>query len=445
MPCAARTGIVAASQPSSACAIQVTPALHQQLLAATPPRAPARGRGRAGPTRCSSASAPWPLRISRDSPPEVARSSPGSNWSTSVTAAPSRASRQASEAPNVPAPTTTALSTAARYRRWTSGGRPYPRIGRPPVGSSTLVPTTRASARLAGQCGSCSPVIALTFSAAAAPTSAGARRRRSARRGRAPTRALGRGAADRAAPRAAIPAAATTVLVVGSIHGTEPAGHAVVARLRRMRRAGRRAAPARSHGEPGRRRPRHAPERARRRPQPQLPVPLARRRAAVRHLPPGPAARRASRRRARCSGSIRRERPDVTLWYHQALRLVTLVPRADAGPDPRLRPPHRAARAACCRATAGTATSWQNRRFPARARSSSSWPPGRSRRVAADAHARAVLARAARAAPRPAAAGGPRPPIVWRPIPFGPERRRQMRAYSRRHYGDATAGWRTRR
>lgn len=32
-----------------------------------------------------------------------------------------------------------------------------------------------------------------------------------------------------------------------------------------------------------------------------------------------------------------------------------------------------------------------------------------------------------------------RPPIVWRPIPYGDRRRRQMAAYSRRHYG--TWGW----
>ncbi|HEX6399132.1 MAG TPA: peptidoglycan recognition family protein [Actinomycetota bacterium] len=32
-----------------------------------------------------------------------------------------------------------------------------------------------------------------------------------------------------------------------------------------------------------------------------------------------------------------------------------------------------------------------------------------------------------------------RPPIVWKPIPYGARRRRQMAAYSRRHYG--TWGW----
>jgi beta-N-acetylhexosaminidase len=33
----------------------------------------------------------------------------------------------------------------------------------------------------------------------------------------------------------------------------------------------------------------------------------------------------------------------------------------------------------------------------------------------------------------------PRPAIVWRPIPYGPERLAQMAAYARRHYGLATA------
>lgn len=37
----------------------------------------------------------------------------------------------------------------------------------------------------------------------------------------------------------------------------------------------------------------------------------------------------------------------------------------------------------------------------------------------------------------------PRPPIVVRPIPFGPKRKREMAAYSERHYGERT--WRLRR
>jgi len=39
-------------------------------------------------------------------------------------------------------------------------------------------------------------------------------------------------------------------------------------------------------------------------------------------------------------------------------------------------------------------------------------------------------------------ARAPRPPITQRPIPFGPKRKRQMAAYSERHYGEHT--WRLR-
>jgi len=47
------------------------------------------------------------------------------------------------------------------------------------------------------------------------------------------------------------------------------------------------------------------------------------------------------------------------------------------------------------------------------------------------------------AAPRPPAdAGAPRPAIHLWPIPFGPKRKRQMAAYSERHYGERT--WRLR-
>jgi beta-N-acetylhexosaminidase len=41
----------------------------------------------------------------------------------------------------------------------------------------------------------------------------------------------------------------------------------------------------------------------------------------------------------------------------------------------------------------------------------------------------------ARAAARPAAAAAPRPAIRWDPIPFGPTRIAQTRAYAVRHYG----------
>ena len=37
--------------------------------------------------------------------------------------------------------------------------------------------------------------------------------------------------------------------------------------------------------------------------------------------------------------------------------------------------------------------------------------------------------------PAPAPSAVPKPAIRWNPIPFGPDRKRQMRAYSVRHYG----------
>lgn len=58
----------------------------------------------------------------------------------------------------------------------------------------------------------------------------------------------------------------------------------------------------------------------------------------------------------------------------------------------------------------------------------------------------ALAAGSASGAPPPApvarAAGSPRPRIVRWPIPFGPKRKRQMAAYSERHYGERT--WRLR-
>jgi N-acetylmuramoyl-L-alanine amidase len=83
----------------------------------------------------------------------------------------------------------------------------------------------------------------------------------------------------------------------------------------------------------------------------------------------------------------------------------------------------------------GTATSWQNHRAPGTTAFVVELPAGRLSRRATRRHARAVLA----IAPAAAAAAAPKPAIVWDPIPFGAERRRQMRRYSRRHYGDARA------
>ena len=225
------------------------------------------------------------------------------------------------------------------------------------------------------------------------------------------------------------------MLVVGSIHGNEPAGHAVVRRLRAL------APPAgvqlwlveRANPDGARAGTRQN----------------ARGVDLNRNFPyrwsdggrpfdtyfPGP--RRASEPETRALQALVADvEPDLTLYYHQQMRLVALPPGADRAPvrayarrvglPARWLPRYR-----------GTATSWQNHRSPGTTAFVVELPAGPLARRAADRHARAVLAIAAPARARAAAA--PEPEIDWDPIPFGADRRRQMRAYSRRHYGDAKA------
>lgn len=121
---------------------------------------------------------------------------------------------------------------------------------------------------------------------------------------------------------------------------------------------------------------------------------------------------------------IRRVRPRVTVWYHQHMRLVDR-----SGGDPFLERlyarrsglPHRA-----IPPLPGTATSWQNHRFPRDSAFVVELPAGRLDRRSASRHARAAMALLRTIAP---------PRVVRTPIPFGARRRRQMRAYARRHYG----------
>jgi N-acetylmuramoyl-L-alanine amidase-like protein/zinc carboxypeptidase len=121
---------------------------------------------------------------------------------------------------------------------------------------------------------------------------------------------------------------------------------------------------------------------------------------------------------------VERERPRVTLWYHQALRMVVKstgdpvlerrYSRASGLPRRRLPAYH------------GTATSWQNTRFGGDSAFVVELPGGALPDAGVRRHAGAVLELARAIAP---------PRLIPKPIPFGEERKADMRAYARRHYG----------
>jgi beta-N-acetylhexosaminidase len=100
----------------------------------------------------------------------------------------------------------------------------------------------------------------------------------------------------------------------------------------------------------------------------------------------------------------------------------------------------------------GTVSSWQNHRDPEATAFVVELPAGELARRATRRHARAVLSVAEDLVPvaevpgpedppasRAAAAAQEKPAIDWDPIGFGERRRRQMRAYSERHYGEPVA------
>lgn len=230
------------------------------------------------------------------------------------------------------------------------------------------------------------------------------------------------------------PAAPGRVLVVGSIHGNETAGHAVIARLRRTQPPpGVQLWLVRTVNPDGVRRGTRQNARG---------VDLNRNfpfRWAAGGRPfdpyfPGRAPASEPETRA-LQGLIADVEPQLTIYYHQALALVNLTHGADNAlvrayarrvglPAARL-PRYR-----------GTATSWQQQRAPGTSAFVVELGAGRLSRAAARRHADAVLGLLASATP---ASSAPAPPITWNPIPFGADRRRQMRRYSRRHYGDARA------
>jgi N-acetylmuramoyl-L-alanine amidase/Zinc carboxypeptidase len=211
------------------------------------------------------------------------------------------------------------------------------------------------------------------------------------------------------------------VLVVGSIHGDETAGHAVIRRLRAMSAGGVRVWTVRSVNPDGVAAGtrdnargvdlnRNFPHRWRR----------------TAHSGPRPLSEPEARAVRRF---VRRVRPDLTIWYHQALRLVDYSSGAERA---LVRSYARRVGLPARRIgfLPGIATRWQNTYFPGTSAFVVELPGGRLSRAAAARHARAVLgvARMARTA-----ATAPRI-TQWR-IPFGSARKRQMRRYAQRHYG----------
>ena len=121
---------------------------------------------------------------------------------------------------------------------------------------------------------------------------------------------------------------------------------------------------------------------------------------------------------------VRRVRPRVTLYYHQMLRLVDR-----GGGDrflERLYARRSGLRYRAYPRQPGSATRWQNHTFRRDTATVVELPAGSLSRRAVARHAGAVLAVARAIAP---------PREVSRPIPFGADRREQMRGYAARHYG----------
>jgi hypothetical protein len=214
--------------------------------------------------------------------------------------------------------------------------------------------------------------------------------------------------------------APTKLLVVGSIHGNEPAGKAVIARLRRAHPPRGTAiwliedlnpdgAAANSrHNAHGVDLNRNFPYRW----QPQ---------DGVYESGPGPASEPETQAIQRF---VERIRPRVTLWYHQAMNLVVksagdaslqrLYSRLSGLPRERLPAYH------------GTVSSWQNSTFRGDTAFVVELPGGALPGAGVRRHTRAVLALARAVAP---------PRLTRRPIPYGADRKRDMAGYARRHYG----------
>jgi len=222
------------------------------------------------------------------------------------------------------------------------------------------------------------------------------------------------------AMRVGSPRARVKVMVVGTVHGNEQAGRAVVARLER-------AHPPRGtalllvddanpdgtaandrHNARGVDLNRNFPYRW----QPQ---------DGVYESGSGPASEVETRV---IQSFAQRERPRVTVWYHQALRMVV-----KSTGDAKLERLY-SARSGLPRRSLpryhGTAISWQNHTFAGDSAFVVELPGGALPAAGVTRHARAVLALARAIAP---------PRERARPIPYTAERKADMAAYAKRHYG----------
>jgi protein MpaA len=212
----------------------------------------------------------------------------------------------------------------------------------------------------------------------------------------APTRrtTLGRSVQGRrlVVTRVGAPGARVRVLVVGSVHGDEPAGEAVIARLRRgTPPAGVQLLLVRTANPDGRARGTRTNARGvdlNR----NFPTRWRRGGDALHWSGPRPLSEPESSAMARLA---RAERPVLSVWYHQALALVNRSP----GADPRI------VRAYARRARLpvrtlpryrGTAVEWQNALVPRGSAFVVELPGGRLPAASAGRHAAAVLALAGR-------------------------------------------------
>lgn len=219
------------------------------------------------------------------------------------------------------------------------------------------------------------------------------------------------------------------VLVVGSVHGDEPGGDAVIRALRARRTPeGLTLWTMRDANPDARRRRSRTNARG---------VDINRNfahrwRATPRgrfHGGPRPFSEPETRALRRL---IDRVEPHLTVWLHQPYRMVVDTPGAG-----------RATLRAYARRTGlplrrlpryrGTAVGWQHATRPQHEAMVVELGGGSVSARAARRHAHAILA--AGAAASAAASAVAEPKIRQTPIPFGTTRKRQMRAYARRHYG----------